>query len=200
MKRIALLISLALMPTLAFAQGTPARIRGTIASLTDKTLTVTTREGTTVAVTLLDPLSVSVPKRLELTDIKAGDYVGIAAEPDKGPGGTATSLAVQVFPAAMRGTAEGSFGWDLTPTSTMTNGNVDAVANGVSGRVLTMSFKGQTAKLDVPAGTPIYTPIAATPADLKPGAAVFIYGVKAPDGKISTSRVLVGKDGINPPS
>jgi hypothetical protein len=200
MKRIALLISLALMPTLAFAQGTPARIRGTIASLNDKTLTVTTREGTTVAVTLLDPLSVSVPKRLELTDIKAGDYVGIAAEPDKGPGGTATSLAVQVFPAAMRGTAEGSFGWDLTPTSTMTNGNVDAVANGVSGRVLTMSFKGQTAKLDVPAGTPIYTPIAATPADLKPGAAVFVYGVKAPDGKISTSRVLVGKDGINPPS
>jgi hypothetical protein len=149
---------------------------------------------------MLVPVSISAPKKMALTDIKAGDYVGIAAEPGKAKDGDAMAMAVQVFPAAMRGTAEGSFGWDLTPTSTMTNGNVDAEAKSVDGRVLTMSFKGKTAKLDVPEGTPVYTPVPATAADLVTGAKVFVYGTKAADGALSSNRVLVGKDGIDPPS
>ena len=204
LNKIALVVgflSLSVLPALAQAPaGQPVRVRGTIISFSDHTLTVSTREGTTMPIAVADPATVSVPKVLALGDIKAGDYVGVAAEPGKAPDGDSKAIAVQVFPATARGTGEGSFGWDLTPTSTMTNGNVDAEASSVDGRVLTVSFKGKTAKIDVPVGTPVYTPAAATTADLVPGAKVMVFGVKAADGKVSTSRVLVGKDGINPPS
>jgi hypothetical protein len=35
------------------------------------------------------------------------------------------ALEVLVFPEAMRGVAEGHYGWDLHPSSVMTNGNVE---------------------------------------------------------------------------
>lgn len=58
----------------------PTRIRGTIDAETGKTLTIKTREGPTVEVTLNDKLTVLTVKRLTLDDVKQGSYVGLPAE------------------------------------------------------------------------------------------------------------------------
>ena len=70
----------------ASAQQQPVRIRGAVESLHDSTLTVRTREGPSVAVRLAPDWAVSGLVRAEFDDIKAGTYVGTAAEPQ--PDGT----------------------------------------------------------------------------------------------------------------
>ena len=59
-----------------------------------------------------------------ITDSKASDYVGIASLPTSAGGDGA--LEVLIFPKAMKGSGEGSYGWDLQPESTMTNATVGA--------------------------------------------------------------------------
>ncbi|MFC0410133.1 hypothetical protein [Roseomonas elaeocarpi] len=189
----------------ARAQGTtaaapatpPVRIRGTITAVTDKTLSVTTRADEKLEVALGDPLSVTSPKPVALADIKSGDYLGIVGEP--GPDNTLRARAVVVFPEAMRGTGEGHYPWDLPGTS-MTNATVSAVVSASQGRTLTMSYKGQEVKIEVPPDTPIVTPVPATRADLKPGAAVMLTATRDAAGHLSASRVNVAKDGVNPPN
>jgi len=176
----------------------PVRIRGTIQALDGNVLTVTTREGPIVKVTLNDPLTVVTVKKLGLADIAPGSYIGTAAMP--GPDGTLTALEVLVFPPTARGTGEGHGPWDLAANSTMTNANVEAVLQGTSGHVLTLTPKGQIVKVVVPPNVPIVTPAPAQREDLKPGQTIFIFAAtRAADGSLSASRVTVSKQGVAPP-
>jgi len=176
----------------------PVRIRGTIQALDGNVLTVTTREGPIVKVTLNDPLTVATVKKLGLADIAPGSYIGTAAMP--GPDGTLTALEVLVFPPTARGTGEGHGPWDLAANSTMTNANVEAVLQGTSGHVLTLTPKGQIVKVVVPPNVPIVTPAPAQREDLKPGQTIFIFAAtRAADGSLSASRVTVSKQGVAPP-
>jgi hypothetical protein len=198
-RRLAVALLLCAAAPAAFAQA-PAttRIRGTIQSLEGNTLSVTTREGTPVKITLNDPLTVMTVKKVELSSITSGMYVGTAATP--GADGTLTALEVLVFPEAGRGTGEGHYAWDLTPNSSMTNANVDAVVQGSAANVLTLTHKGGSVKVAVPPGTPVVTPVPASREDLKPGQTVFIFAAtKAADGTLSTGRITVSKDGVAPP-
>jgi hypothetical protein len=43
------------------------------------------------------------------------------------------------------------------------------------------------------------SPKAATPADLKPGRAVYIIATKADNGALTTTNVTVEKNGVKPP-
>lgn len=175
----------------------PTRIRGTIDALSGQTLTVTTRDGSKVDITLNDPLSVATVKPLTLDDIKQGTYVGIASK--TGADGKAEALEVVVFPEAMRGTGEGHYGWDLQPGSMMTNANVSAAVTGKAGRDLTLTYKDGTQQIAVPPSAPIVTFAPATRTDLKPGAHVMFGATKNADGKLTASRVTVGTNGVNPP-
>jgi hypothetical protein len=175
----------------------PTRIRGTIDAVTTTTLSVTTREGPKVDVTLKDPLTVTTMKRLTLDDIKQGTYVGIASK--TGADGKAEALEVLVFPEAMRGAGEGHYPWDLQPGSMMTNANVSAVVSGKTGSDLTLTYKGGTQQISVPPSTPIVTFAPATRSDLKPGARVMFGAMKDADGKLTAARVTVGTNGVNPP-
>ena len=60
-------------------------------------------------------------------DIKVGVFVGIASAP--AADGSEGALEVVIFPAALKGTGEGSRPWNLSkPNSSMTNATVaDAV-------------------------------------------------------------------------
>ena len=98
------------------------RVRGSIVSLDGQTLNVKTREGADVSVALADGWGVSGMARASVADIKPGDFVGIASLPR--PGGGDGALEVLIFPPAMKGTGEGSYGWDLQPNSSMTNATV----------------------------------------------------------------------------
>ncbi|CDN50828.1 hypothetical protein [Neorhizobium galegae] len=200
--KIAALLALGLSAFLATisvvdAQSARVRVRGTIVSLDGSVLNVKTREGTMAAVTLNSGLMVSTVVNASLDDIKPGDYVGVASVP-KADGGDG-ALEVLVFPAAMKGTGEGSFAYDLKPNSTMTNATVSNAVKAVEGRELTLTYNGQEKKMAVPAGTPVVTIASATSADLVAGAPVIINSDKAADGSLSTARVIVDTKGVVPP-
>lgn len=173
------------------------RIRGTVESLDGSTLSVKTREGTDARIMLKEGWKISSVAKASVNDIKEGDFVGIASLPTQDGGNGA--LEVLIFPAAMKGTGEGSYAWDLKPNSSMTNATVANAVKSVDGHTLTVTYKGGEKKISIPDGTPIVTFAPAEVADLKSGATVFIPSDKASDGSITTSRVVVGTNGVVPP-
>jgi hypothetical protein len=173
------------------------RVRGTIDKVSDHELVVHARDGSTVHITLIDPLTVATLKRVPLRAIKDDTFVGIASR--NGPNGTAEALEVLVFPPAMRGTGEGHYAWDLEPGSMMTNAPVTGVVKAGAGRTLTLTYKGGTFTVHVPRRTAVVTFAPATRADLKPGRQVFVIAHKDANGNLATPRVTVGTHGVNPP-
>jgi hypothetical protein len=179
----------------ALAQ-TTVRVRGTIEKVGDA-LTVKTREGATVVVKVPDNVSVAGVLKRSLSDIKANDFVGIAALPQSGK--PSRALEVLIFPEAMRGTGEGHRGWDLLPESTMTNATVAESVTKVDGHTLTLKYKEGEQTFVVPPDTPIVTFAPGDKSELKPGAVTFISGgTKADDGTLSAARITVGRD-VPPP-
>ncbi len=199
MVRIGLVASSALIAVApVYAQNAPmaTHLRGAIVSRSGNVLTLKSRDGRLAAVTLADGWTISSVGRASLASIKPGDFVGIASLP-KGAGDRA--LEVLIFPPALKGTGEGSYGWDLKPHSSMTNASVSSLVKGVSGRTVTLSYgSGQQKTIAIPQNTPVVTIAPATPADLKPGAAVFLASTVI-GGKLTTKHVVVGKDGVVPP-
>ena len=179
------------------AQAENVRLRGKVVSLDGSTLRVKTREGTDAAVALKSGWKVTGVAPASLADIKSGDFVGIASLP-KSSGGDG-ALEVLVFPAAMKGTGEGSYPWDLRPGSTMTNATVANAVKDVEGRSLTLAYKGGEKTISVAEGIPIVTFAPATEADLKPGADVFIPAQRGDDGALASGFVVVGENGVAPP-
>jgi hypothetical protein len=175
----------------------PTRIRGTIETAGAHAITVKTRNGASIEVTLADPLTVLTVKKVELTSIGSGNYVGIATR--TGTDGTQQAIEVLVFPETMRGAGEGSYPWDLEPGSTMTNGTVNGAVKAASATELTVGYKDGSKTIHVAPGAPIVTFAPAEKADVKPGAPVFLAATKAADGTFSAGRVVVGKDGVAPP-
>lgn len=175
----------------------PAHIRGTIAGIEANKLIITTREGPKVTVTLTQPLSVSSLKRVPLTSISDGNFVGIATR--TGTGGKDDALEVLVFPDAMRGVGEGHYPWDLQPGSMMTNAAVSGIAKSKSGRDLTLTYKDGTTTIHVPPRAPIVTIVPAQATDLQPGRQVFIMARPDAQGNLATGRVTVATHGVNPP-
>ena len=173
------------------------RVRGTAVGFAGSTLTVKTREGNTDAITLAQGWKISGVAKASAQDIKQGYFLGIALV-SKADGGSG-ALEVVVFPAALKGTGEGDRPWDLQPNSRMTNGTVADVTD-INGRAVTLTYdNGQTKKISIPDTTPVVTFAPATPADLKPGATVFVTAQREADGTLSSGRVVVGNNGVVPP-
>ena len=189
------------LATLATSTSTLAadgvRVRGTVVSVTGDTLLVKSREGADVSIKLNLGWKAGGIAKAKLADIKQGDFVGIASLP--GASGPDGALEVLIFPPAMRGTGEGSYGWDLKPNSSMTNGAVSEAVQSVDGTTVNVVYHGQSKKIVIAPNTPIVTFAPAVNADVKPGATVFVPADRAEDGKLSTTRVVVGKDGVVPP-
>ncbi len=171
-------------------------IRGSVVNLAGSTLKVKTREGETLDVALADDWQVASVANAKVSDIKPGDYVGIASLPKEQGGDGA--LEVLIFPPALKGAGEGSFGWDLKPNSSMTNATVADAVKDVDGRTVTVSYHGKEKKISIPDGTPVVTIAPATKEDLVAGVVVFIPTEKASSGTVA-HRVIVGKNGVVPP-
>ena len=175
----------------------PTRVRGTVEKLDGQTLAIKTREGPVATIALAPNFTVNGVVKKELSDIKEGDYVGVASL--KGTDGKLHALEVLIFPEAMRGTGEGHFPWDLQPESLMTNAAVAGVAAAPTGRTLKLAHKGQETEIVVGPEAPIVTFQPADASLLKPGAAVFLTAQKQPDGTLTAARVTAEKDGVKPP-
>ena len=172
-------------------------VRGTIESVAGKTLVIKTREGGEATITLADDLTVNSVTKASIDNIKEGDFVGIANVPTSG--GTSSALEVVIFPAALKGTGEGNYAWDLKPNSSMTNATVANAVKGVDGRTVTVTYQGGQKKIAIPDNTPIVSLAVATKDDLKPGATVFAPSEFGADSKFTSHRVVVGTDGVVPP-
>jgi hypothetical protein len=194
---LTLATAIAALASTSAAAAEGVRVRGTVVSVSADTLTVKSRNGDDVAIKLDPGWKAGGIARARLADIKPGDFVGIASLPT-GAGGDG-ALEVLIFPPAMRGTGEGSYGWDLKPNSTMTNGSVSEAVKSVEGTTVNVVYHGQSRKIVVTPATPVVTFAPAVNADVKPGAAVFVPASRADDGKLSTGQVVVGKDGVVPP-
>ena len=172
-------------------------VRGSVAKFSPHTLTGTTREGTKADITLKDPVTVRTVKKVSLSSIANGAYLGIATRGDAT--GKPQAIEVLVFPETMRGASEGHFPWGLEKDSMMTNAAVTGVATQKSGRDLTLTYKGTPITIHVPPKTPVVTFAPAQPSDLKPGRRVFAVAQKAADGTLTAAGVTVGTHGVNPP-
>ena len=176
---LALAAGLVLLSVGLAAAQVPIRVRGSIAKVSGQTLTIASRDNSTVNIKM------------------AGTFVGIAglAQPD----GSFRAQEVLIFPESARGAGEGHYPWDLSPGSTMTNATVDVMVERVEGPMLTLKHKGGSVQMAVPPDVPIVTFAPGDRALLQTGAHVFISAQQQPDGTVTAGRALVGKDGLVPP-
>jgi hypothetical protein len=174
----------------------PARLRGTIAAVTEDSVDLTLRDGSKVTATLSPKLTVTAVGLAQIADIKPDSFIGTAAVPQ--PDGTLKALEVHVFAPSMRGAGEGHRPWDTGPSNTMTNGTVGSVT-GTSGRTLHVTYKGGEKDVVVPPDVPIVSLEPGTRELVKVGAKVVAFGTKAEDGKVTIERLSVGTNGIAPP-
>jgi hypothetical protein len=193
----AIVLGFALVAPLLWAQEATVRVRGTIERAEGGTYFVKSRDGAELRLKLAPKASIVALIQASLADIKQGSYVGVAAMPLAD--GSQKALEVHIFPEVMRGTGEGHRGWDLQPSSTMTNGNVEKASASSDGQVLTLNYKDGEKQIVVPTGTPIVSYVPGDVDELKAGARIFISAAKKlSDGSLEAARVNVGR-GVTPP-
>ena len=188
-------LGLALLGGTAVAQAAPPqRTRGTIDSITPTQIMVTSRSGAMVTYAISGDTKVAGEKTVPISAIQSGSYIGSAAVP--AGGGKLRALEVTVFPPAMKGTGEGSYAWDLTPKSSMTNGTVGhlVVSNG---NTMTVNYGGGEKTIIVPADVPIVKIDPGSMSDLKTGLKLIVFPSRT-DPK-TAGTIVYGEDGITPP-
>jgi hypothetical protein len=174
-------------------------VRGTIASVTDSMLTVSSDSGP-VRVAIVAPLDVYARVPAKLSDVKENTFVGVTsvAQPD----GSQRATEIHIFPDKLRGTGEGSYlmtqqaGASGGNRSTMTNGTVTAprMTNGSisaqSGGKLIVQYKAGTQTITVPPNVSV-TAIAPSQAKLTPGSRVIVLAARQPDGTLKASAAML---------
>lgn len=190
-------LGLILVAPVLRAQEAPVRVRGTIERVDGDTYFVKARDGAELKLKLAPKAAITAIVPASLDDIKPGSFVGAAAMPMTD--GSQKALEVHIFPESMYGTGEGHRGFDLKPSSTMTNGAVDKTVASSDGQVLTLKYKDGAKTIIVPAATPIVAYVPGDVSELKVGAKIFIGAAnKQPDGSLQAGRVNVGR-GVAPP-
>jgi hypothetical protein len=190
MKRLALL-ALVFVSSIAIAQA-PTRVRGTITSLDGDVLSVKSRDGKELKLTLTPDAQVAVAKKLSLSDIKPGTYVGVTSVSQ---GGKQVAKEVHLIPPTA---PAGHMDWDLMPGSKMTNANLQAAVASAGGNEITLKYKDGEQKIMVPNGTPIVGFDNGDRSALKKGETIWTNARVEGDGKLVTNRVQVSKDGVKP--
>jgi hypothetical protein len=184
---------LALASAVASAQ-TPMRIRGTITSLDGDVLSVKARDGKDLKINLAPNAAVVAAKAVTLADFKPGAYVGSTAK--KNAAGMLVASEVHVLGPTV---PSGHTPWETAPGDTMTNANIAKVVKTAGGNELTLEYKGGSQQILVPDGTPIVDFVPGDRSLLVRGATIFTGAQVAADGKITSARVAVSKDGVKPP-
>jgi hypothetical protein len=221
------LIGLSLAATAALsstATATPQheRLRGIVSAVSANELTLHTATGD-VALSL-DGTKYLTTISSGLNDIAANSYIGVAT---KNIGSEQVALDVIIFPPAMKGAAEGHFGWDRLPDTTlaggastassmtngsvavaqggttttdssMTNGSVAAASASNGAKQLTLTYKGGEQNILVPPTASVVTMQFGALSDIKPGDGVFVNAV-ADGGTTTAGLIIVGAAGAVPP-
>ena len=192
MKAIAGLL-LALATAVAFAQ-TNVRVRGTISKVSGDTLMVKSRDGRDITLNLTPDAQVVTAKKVSAEEFKPGSYVGVTSV--KGADGKLVAKRIHALGPQV---PQMHGAWDSIPNSMMTNANITNVAEMGGGKELTLKYKDGEEKIRVDKDTEYYNFAPGSRADLKPGETIFSGARVGDDGKFTTGRVAVSKDGVKPP-
>ena len=206
---VLLTLMLAFVSQAALAQA--VRLAGDVIAVEGNMLKLKPTFGADGAALLADNVRVNVRFPVDPTRVVPGAYVGALSIPQAD--GTLRVTALQVFPEASRGLAEGHGPMATDPGSTMTNATVSAVGGAntptsaavqsvtgdAAGQRVTVTYKGGEQVLVVPPGTPVYSSAPGDRSLLVPGAHVVVFGRRNADGVVVAERLSVGKDGYVPP-
>jgi hypothetical protein len=222
-RRLAVLTTLLSMALLLQACGKPSstsqpeHVRGAIQTVDGQALTIATSAGS-VRVQLAPSTAIATVVQSDRAHLTDGSFLGITSV--VAPDGSRRAVEVHVFPESMRGTGEGSRGWDwpgASADSKMTNGTASKMTNGTvshstmtngtvtadGGSSLTLQYKDGASKgsqaITIPPGVPVDAIEPGQSADLQPGVHVFVVATRDSAGVLVADRVLVGKDGVVPP-
>jgi hypothetical protein len=186
-------LMLAVTASTVFAQ-TSVRVRGTITELKGDVLMVKSRDGRDIPLNLAPDTQVVTTKATTLAEFKPGSYVGVTSV--KGPDGRLVARRVHALGAQI---PSGHMPWDSMPDSLMTNANLTGTAQVSGGNELTLKYKDGEQKILATPQTEYFTFVPGSRADLKPGETIFSGARVGDDGKFTTQRVAVSKDGVKPP-
>lgn len=100
----------------AAAAAEQQRIRGTIQSFDQNSLTVASRLGDSTTITLGDATQYVYVVKSDLSAIDSGTFIGAASKQVQG---MPVAIEVVVFPQSMAGMGEGHYPWDKLPDTTL---------------------------------------------------------------------------------
>ena len=192
----------------------PARVPGTVASMTGDSLVIKSADAAPQNVRLDDKTRISIRTPAEHSILEQGRYVGVTAMP-RGDG-TLVASAVSVFPESRRGTGEGHYPMKDRPAgTTMTNATVKTASKTASRPMgnatvstatsthgeyrLTLEYAGGAQTVIVPDDVPVVTLSNGDRTALAPGAHVIVDGERGSDGSIAAARISIGGNGSVPP-
>jgi hypothetical protein len=170
---------------------------GKLQSFDGKSLDVQTPSGA-VHVVVKQPLTTYKQIPSELSHVAAAPYIGVASA--EGADGKQVAKQIFIFPAELRGAAEGSVLTDLpgaTSHSRMTNGTVSRsshsrMTNGTvqkSGTTLVVNYQDGSQTISVPPNVPV-TEVAPQTVTFNPGDVVYATTQKLPDGTVVTDKIF----------
>jgi hypothetical protein len=125
---------------LAASSARPDHIHGVVTSLDGQMLTIKNDNAKSVIVQLDPSVRIIHNRRMALTDIQPGAFVGTFAVVTKDK--TLRAQGVRVFPDAMRGVGEGQYPMASNADRIMTYGSVAGVTPQAGGGVLKLTFHG----------------------------------------------------------
>ena len=174
---------------------------GKVQSVTDSSVEVQTPSGV-VHVDVKQPLTTYKQIPSDLSHVTSASYVGVASTEQAD--GKEVAKEIIIFPAELRGTAEGSVLTDppgATTHSRMTNGSVSRPAvshsrmtNGTvqkgSGTTLVVQYQDGSKTISVPANVPV-TQVASEQVTFADGDVVYAATEKLPDGTLATDKILL---------
>ncbi len=190
MKRLVFAGLICALASTAFAQVAPepVSVAGTLAAYTDSTVTIVVADGTRSTVAMKPDWFVSLPQRVGIQAVKAGDFVATANTVVTPTSGRATELRIMepgfkpevgTHPTARR------------PNTMMTHATVTGVMQTGEGHMLhTTAPDGPRAVL-VPTGTEVTGYKVLARATLQPGAKVNAVTRLDPDGVWRAGRLLI---------
>src|SRR6266566_2431814 len=178
-----------------------AGVIGKVQSFTGGSLDVQTPSGV-VHVDVKQPLTTYKQIPSDLSHVTSASYVGVASTEQAD--GKEVAKEIIIFPAELRGTAEGSVLTDppgVTTHSRMTNGSVSRPAashsrmtNGTvqkgKGTTLVVQYQDGSTTISVPANVPV-TQVASEQVTFADGDVVYAATEKLPDGTLATDKILL---------
>jgi hypothetical protein len=190
---------------LAAAPQSPARVQGTIASVSSSSITVSTPHGTQ-AVALGPKLRVVDLSKSSLDKVHNNSFIGTTVVPQSD--GTYKSTEVHIFAEALRGMGEGFTKMNRSgsrmmanaavhmPTNMMANSTVRTIRSTAGGKTISMTFPDRKITIHIPQNVPVTYISPASRSLLEKGKNVLVICSGA-SGKLTANTVIVIEPGAS---